>query len=67
MAALDRCLSVPSGAVLLAGSSGSGRRSLLQLVAHAQGLEFWCPCISRWVYRQAYDAVVLPLIPKQGY
>lgn len=47
--ALDRCLSVPGGAVLLYGPCGSGRRSLLQLVAHAQGLRFWSPAISRCV------------------
>lgn len=46
--ALDRCLSVPAGAVLLCGPAGSGRRSLLQLVAHAHGLQWWSPRVSRW-------------------
>jgi hypothetical protein len=47
IAALDRCLSVPAGALLLVGPSGSGRRSLLRFVAHAHGLHWWSPRISR--------------------
>lgn len=47
--ALDRCLSVPAGAVLLCGPSGSGRRTLLRLVAHTHGLRWWSPNINRCV------------------
>lgn len=48
VAALDRVLSVPAGAVLLCGPAGSGRKSLLQLVAHAHGLRWRCPRINRY-------------------
>jgi hypothetical protein len=45
--ALDRALSKPGGALMLVGPAGSGRRGLVQLVAHGLGLTTWTPCMTR--------------------
>ena len=47
VAALDRALSTPGGAVLMVGPAGSGRRTLLQLVSHGHMLEYWTPKTTR--------------------
>ena len=43
----DRVLSRPGGAILLAGVSGVGRRTLTQVVAYLRGLDFYSPKITR--------------------
>ena len=43
VARLDRALASPGGSVLLAGSSGSGRRSLALLLAYMHNLELRTP------------------------
>lgn len=52
LAAIDRVLSVPGGALLLCGPCGSGRHSLLQLMAYMHHMEFWTPKMSRCVCLQ---------------
>eukprot|EP00878_Enallax_costatus_P027572 GHUV01029703.1.p1 GENE.GHUV01029703.1~~GHUV01029703.1.p1 ORF type:complete len:596 (+),score=176.00 GHUV01029703.1:386-2173(+) len=64
--ALDRCLSVPAGAVLLCGPAGSGRRSLLQLVAHAHGLKWWSPRISKTFDAAAFRAELKDILRAAG-
>ena len=47
IASVDRVLSVPGGSLLLAGRSGVGRRTAVQLVAHYHRMEIVTPHISR--------------------
>ena len=47
MARVDRVLTFPSGSLLLAGSSGVGRRTAVKLVAHMHHMDIVTPHISR--------------------
>ena len=47
MARVDRVLTFPGGSLLLAGSSGVGRRTAVKLVAHMHHMDVVTPHISR--------------------
>lgn len=47
IAHIDRVLSSPGGSLLLAGRSGSGRRTAVKLVAHMHHMDIVTPHISR--------------------
>ena len=47
IASVDRVLTSPGGSLLLAGRSGVGRRTAVQLVAHYHRMEIFTPHITR--------------------
>lgn len=49
MARYDRVLAQPGGSLLLCGSSGVGRRSLMLLLAYMHHMELVTPKMTRWV------------------
>eukprot|EP00966_Prymnesium_polylepis_P242883 5616945-Prymnesium_polylepis.1 len=63
---MERVLSQPGGHLLLVGSSGVGRRSLLSLVAYMHGLEVFTPSMTRDYSLKSFRAELKTILPKAG-
>eukprot|EP00327_Prymnesium_parvum_P015469 CAMPEP_0113281722 /NCGR_PEP_ID=MMETSP0008_2-20120614/28451_1 /TAXON_ID=97485 /ORGANISM="Prymnesium parvum" /LENGTH=3313 /DNA_ID=CAMNT_0000132155 /DNA_START=19 /DNA_END=9960 /DNA_ORIENTATION=- /assembly_acc=CAM_ASM_000153 len=63
---IERVLSQPGGHLLLVGSSGVGRRSLLSLVSYMHGVEVFTPNMTRDYSLKTFRAELKQLLPKAG-
>lgn len=63
---MERVLSQPGGHLLLVGSSGVGRRSMLSLVSYMHGLEVFTPSMTRDYSLKSFRAELKQILPKAG-
>ena len=63
---MERVLSTPGGHLLLVGSSGVGRRSLLTLVCYMHGIELVSPALTRDYSLKSFRAELKTILPKAG-
>ena len=63
---MERVLSMPGGHLLLVGSSGVGRRSLLTLVCFMHGIELISPAMVRDYSLKSFRAELKTILPKAG-
>lgn len=63
---MERVLSQPGGHLLLVGSSGVGRRSLLSLVCYMHGLEICTPQMTRDYSLKSFKSELKQMLPRAG-